>query len=226
MQPVQQRIRRLATVTLIAGALWAQASYAVPITWTNWTSASTIAATGTLAGLTVSFFGNINPAAQTAGGINFWAFNPSTYTSATVDNGPPDSDIIRLTGGPGTGIQTLTFSAPVVNPVMAILSLGNASAPTTYFFSTPFDVLNSGVGFFGGSATALVELPGNVLQGTEGHGIIQFAGTLSAISWIIPFGEFWHGFQIGIAETAVPEPGMWSLLGLGFALLFFARRRR
>ena len=39
--------------------------------------------------------------AQTSGGTNYWV--PDAYTSAAVDNGPPDSDIIALNaGGPKT----------------------------------------------------------------------------------------------------------------------------
>ncbi len=207
----------------------APAAVAAPIAWTDWTTADTDSASGSVNGVAVAFSGALNPVAQTLGGTNFWAVNPATYTSVPeVDNGPPDSDIIRLTGGAAAGVQTLTFSQPLTNPVMAILSLGQPGFGVTYDFDAPFDVLNFGPGFFGNGP--LAELPGDVLEGREGHGIIQFIGTFSSISWTIPTAEFWHGFQVGVADGVdpepIPEPGATLLLAAGCALLFGARRRR
>jgi hypothetical protein len=216
---------------LAAGAFLASASAAMaaPVVWTDWTAADADSASGSVNGVSVTFTGALNPAAQVAGGTNYWATNPATYTAPpVVDNGPPDSDIIRLTGGAAAGVQTLTFAAPLINPVMAILSLGQAGAPVVYDFDAAFDILSNGPGFFG--AGPLTELPGDMLEGREGHGLIQFAGTLSSISWTIPNGEFWHGFTIGVAgaagPTPTPEPEAALLLATGCALLLVARSRR
>jgi len=203
----------------------AQSAFGGVVSWVDWTSANATSATGTAAGITVGFTGAINPPAQTAGGTNYWAVNASIYTDpGNVDNPPPDSDIIRLIGGTAAGTQTLTFSSPVTNPVMAILSLGQPSVQVDYLFDTPFDVLNQGVGFWGG--VSLTEEAGNVLRGFEGHGLIQFQGTVSSISWTVPLPENWHGFQVGILSTAVPEPATLALLGLALAGFGFARRRK
>jgi hypothetical protein len=104
------------------------------------------------------------------------------------------------------------------------MSLGQPGFAVTYVFGDePFDVLNSGAGFWGGNpGGSLFEDPGNVLRGIEGHGIIQFNGTFSSISWTIPTAEGWHGFQVGI-PTQAPEPGTLALLGS--ALAAFALRR-
>ena len=88
--------------------------------------------------------------------------------------------------------------------------MGRAQFPVHYDFDTPFDVLSSGPGYWGGPGT-LTELPGNVLEGVEGHGVIQFHGTIETLSWTIPETEVWHGFTIG--ET--PEPSSMVLLVLG-----------
>jgi hypothetical protein len=220
---------RFAVITFAALTAAPVVAAAAPIIWTDWTSANTTTAAGTLGGINVGFAGNISPAAQTAGGTNYWAVNPAIYTSVPqVDNPPPDSDIIRLTGGTATGVQTITFSQPVTNPVMAILSLGQPGFPVTYVFGDEnFSVLNSGAGFFGGNpAGSLFEDAGNILRGIEGHGIIQFQGTFTSITWTIPTAENWHGFQIGAPVAAqVPEPATMLLMGGAFAAGAFRARR-
>lgn len=212
-----------ATLTLANGA------HAAPLTWTDWTSANTTTAAGTLGSITVGFIGAINPAAQANGGFNYWNTNPSIYTPTGAENAPGDSDIIRLTGGTSAGTQTITFSQAVVNPIMAILSMGQTGVVVDYAFDTPFDILNQGVGHFGGGPNALTEEAGDVLRGREGHGLIQFQGTVTSISWTIPNAEFWHGFQIGyvdaeqMAPIPIPASGILLLAALGG--LGLARRR-
>lgn len=211
---------------LLAGTL--QPAFGATVSWTDWTTATSGnpgSASGTIAlpgfgSFSVSYTGEIGPNAQTSGGINYWI--PATpYISAAVENAPPTSDIIRLTGGNAT-VNTITFSAPVVNPVMAILSLGQAGRAVSYNFNAPFDVLSFGPGYWG--AGTLTELPGNVLQGVEGHGTIQFLGTYSSISWTTPTSEFWHGFTVGTASV-VPLPGAVYLLGSGLLALIGISRR-
>ena len=224
------RLVALSSVLAMAfGLVCPGASWAVPVTWVDWTSANATSASGTAGGVDVTFSGVLNPAAQTAGGTFFWGTNSAIYTSPPIaDNPPPDPDIIRLTGGTEAGTQTITFSEPVTNPVMAILSLGQSSLLVTYDFGDEdFTVLNFGPGFFGGPGN-LTELAGNVLQGVEGHGLIQFNGTFTSITWTIPTAEFWHGFQIGLLEpsTAVPTPAALLLLGAGLIGLGVRSRLR
>jgi|GEM_PF-618138 len=137
-------------------------------------------------------------------GTNYWI--PSTpYISSEVENAPPDPDILRLSGGDNE-TYTVTLSEPIKDPIMAIVSLGQVSATITYNFDAPFTIVSQGVGYYGGGATALVQLPDNVLQGSEGHGTIQFLGTFSTFSWTVPKPEAWHGFTFGIRTTERLEP--------------------
>jgi MYXO-CTERM domain-containing protein len=144
---------------------------------------------------TGSFYG-----AQVGGtGTNYWT-PASTYQSSQVENAPPTSDIIQLAGGQNE-TYTVRLSQPIVDPIMAIVSLGAGGAPTTYNFNSPFTIVSQGTDMWGGSSTALTQLPNNVLQGEEGSGIIQFIGTYAQFSWTVPTPETWHGFTFGVLTS-------------------------
>ncbi len=206
------------------------------IAWANWTSATagnpgSAAGTITVSGsspISITYNGEIFFAQTNGVGTDFY-IPPNPYTSATVPNAPPDSDIIALIGGNNT-VNTLTFSEPVVNPVIAIVSLGDPSDPIFYNFSAPFTILSDGPGWWGGPGTLLTQ-PNNVLEGIEGDGTIQFNGTFSSISWTVPDAENWHGFTVGIqglGSLSVPEPGNIALLAVSglSGMGFFLRHRR
>ena len=237
-------MKKSIALTILALLIPATAQ-AVPYHYVDWTAADV--AGGTASGtitlpdtstVTVTFEA-INPDntpgqlyfAQTDGtGTDFW--NPSApYISTEVDNAPPDTDIVALVGGVNQTYR-VTLSEAIRDPIMAIVSLGSGGTPTTYDFDSPFDIVSQGVGFWGGSATALSEQPGDILYGAEGHGTIQFIGTFTTFTWVVPTPETWHGFTFGIRTTEAieptpaPEPGMLGILGLGLAALGLARRRR
>ena len=221
MISTKKRVSILMGLALGFSVMITTPSHAVQYIWTDWTTAGATSATGTLGGVNVNFSGTLNPTAQLGalGDINYWTSspsNPATYTSAEVGNGPVTSDIIRLNGG----VATLTFLTPVDNPVLAILSLGRSGVPVDYDFDKPFTILNVGQGYWGNGT--LTSETGDVLRGREGHGIIQFLGPVSSISWTIPIAENWHGFTVG---TAVPEPASLMLLGAGLAGIGIWRRR-
>jgi len=137
-------------------------------------------------------------------GTNYW--NPiDPYISPEVQNGPPGTDIIQLSGGKSE-VYTVTLSEPIEDPILAIVDLGSAAQPITYDFDSPFTIVSQGKGYFGGGPNALVQLPNNVLQGASGHGTIQFLGTFSTLSWTVPIPETWHGFTFGIRTTLRMEP--------------------
>ncbi len=172
--------------------------------WTDWQTANK-GNPGTAHGIiglstqnvSVDYSGEI-AFAQVSGGTNYWV--PSApYLSSVVLNPPATSDIIALAGGNST-VNTIKFAQPITNPVMAIASLGSAAAGIVarYQFDANFDILSQGAGYWGNGT--LTKLSGNVLQGLEGHGVIQFQGTFTSISWTAPVYENWHGFTIGLVD--------------------------
>lgn len=148
---------------------------------------------------------------------------PSPYTNALVANAPLSKDIIALAGQTNAPLtNTITFSAPVVNPIMDIVSLGQQGQSSNYDFNTPFTILSQGAGYFGGTGTSLSNPFGNRLTGFEGNGVIQFTGTYTSISFVASPAEYWGGFNVGV--QAVPEPT--TFLAVSAGLLVLARRRK
>jgi hypothetical protein len=227
----------------LAACLFAAAanSHAATYHYVDWTAANPAAGTASgvitlpnLSTVTVNFEA-INPNgsagtfffAQTNGtGSDYW--NPSApYISPQVENRPPGTDILALVGGQNQTYK-VTLSEAIKDPIMAIVSLGQPGVPTTYDFDVPFTIVSQGAGYWGGNATSLSQLPGDILRGTEGHGTIQFIGTFSTFTWQVPTPESWHGFTFGIRTTEAIEPtpngvpdggGTLGLMSLALVLL-------
>jgi hypothetical protein len=211
----------------IASALPASAD---TIAWTNWTSVtpgSPGTGTGTIGSITVTYSG------QTSALLNDYpSWTPtSSYIGGVVGNAPPAANnSIQLEGGV-TYTESITFSSPVVDPILAIWSLGAAGTPASFDFtaSEPFTVVAGGPSAeYGGSS---ITTSGNNIDGSEGNGVVQFNGTFSTITFTTPGYEDYYAFTVGEDATLtsgtspVPEPGTLSLLGLGLSALPFARRK-
>lgn len=191
------------------------------IRYVDWTAA-TFGPSGAVGGsivltnlstVQVTYTGQVSPFTQVDGGTYYWA--PSTpYLNSVIPDAPPSADIVALVGGVATLTNLVTFSEPVQDPVMLIVSLGQSGVPVKYEFTLPFEILSQGDGFFGGGP--FFELDNNVLEGEEGHGAIRFPGLVSSIGWTVPNAENWHGFTIGVPDqelaTRVPDIGSTLML--------------
>jgi PEP-CTERM motif len=211
------------------------AASATTISYATWTSgvvsATAGSATGTIPGLGIS----VNYSGEMEGLTYPVQWTPvSSYTGGTVGNAPPTgtNDAIDLIGG-GTVVDTITFGAPVTNPILAIWSLGQPgnTARFTFVGSPSFTIEGGGPStqFGGASIFAGGTCPANSVCGAEGNGVVQLNGTFTQISWTNPVNENFYAFTVGatsLATTAVPEPASLFLLGGGLAGAAVRRRRR
>ena len=178
--------------------------------------------------ISVSYGGNVVADSQinNTGTYYYTAYNGghNYYINSQVSNAPANTDIIALSGQSANFItNTITFSAPVTNPIMDIVSLGSPAQISNYDFNTPFTILSQGPGYWGSGS--LWNPSGNRLTGMEGDGVIMFTGTYTSISFTASPYEYWSGFNVGVlAQPAVPEP--MSLLGLGLGAAVLLRRRK
>ena len=130
----------------------------------------------------------------------------SPFISTEVSNRPTGTDIIQLANA---GRQIITFSEPVTNPVLAIVSVNSNS----YVFDHDWEVLSmsgengAGRGYWGtGSVSKTIDNSGpqtKYIMHTTGepHGVLILKGTMSTFSFDATNYEAWNGFTIGIKGT-------------------------
>ena len=204
----------------------ASAAQAATVSWTDWTNTSAAASqvfgdldiNGAHVGVT---FTGAYAFAQTTGGTNYWS-PAAPYLSSLAGNAPPASDIIALSTG---GTATITFSQPVVDPLIALVSWNGNIVD----FGVPIEVLSYGSGYWGNGTPVLNPTSTGFFGNGEVHGVIRLPGTYSSVTFTHTT-ENWHGFTVGAIGqgngNAVPEPGSVALISLALFTLGATLRRR
>ncbi|MEH2492929.1 hypothetical protein V1280_008868 [Bradyrhizobium sp. AZCC 2230] len=203
------------------------AANAATVVWTNWTSGTTSptagSATGTMGSVTVTYSGENDC-------LNCYVSNwspASTWQGGPVSNAPPGNSSIQLQGGGNpTVLDTITFSTAVLNPVLAIVSLGQNGIDASFHFDPTLTFTLAGGGPSSAWGGTSLSSSGNVVSGIEGNGLVLFSGLITSISWTNPTFENYYAITVG-QVGAVPEPSTWAMMILGFAGVgFMAYRRR
>ena len=208
----------LCTIVLSAFVLVFAAAANATVSWTDWTSATSTTAQGTLTiGATAVGVTYSGPplAAQLDNIGTYYYTNASTYQP----NPPPTAGIIELNNA---GTSTITFSQAVTNPVIALVSWNGAVVN----FGVPITFLSYGPSYWGSGSPTLIAGGTGFIGNGELHGVVEVPGTFTSITFTDTVSENWHGLTVGAAGLApVPIPGALLLFGPGLVGLAAIRRR-
>lgn len=199
------------------------ANAALPtVSWTDWTGNATGTFIQNSSTVNVTYTGQWNWIDTDA---NIFNQVSTSFTSANVTNTPGGHNTIAMVGGQD-GVNTISFSQAVINPVIALWSVGQWGVPVSFNFlnSPTFSVTSQGAGHWGGGS--LVQ-SGYSVTGFEGNGLLEFKGSYNSISFTTPNYENYYGITVGAFTTApVPEPSTNGMLLLGLGLLGIIGYRR
>ena len=199
----------LAMLTNITWNVAAQPGGFYQTSWVDWTSITIGNPGGSVSGtlnvgaatINVSYSGEVFNQTQTNGAGTDYYTPVNTYTNSVVQN-PPTNGMITLVGS--STADTVTFSSPVTNPVMAFVSLGSPGNYVDFNFNTAFNILSTGPGWWG-SGPVLTNLA-DTLYGAESDGVIQFIGTYTNLSWTVTgVDSYYSGFTLGVPNPTSPQ---------------------
>ena len=230
------RVRFVITLLTFAFVVSSTSASAAVISWATWTAGTTGATTGTAVGTLPGLGVGVSYLGEMRGFDDALNWLPaSSFTGGIVGNAPPsgpavDNDGIMLFGASGA-TNVVTFSTPVVDPILAIWSLGQPGITARFTFpaSQPFSIEGGGPNNeFGGSAIFVGgACPANSVCGIEGNGVVRLIGTYSSITWTNPAFEGYYAFTIGAPTPVVaPEPVSLLLFGTGLLAAGWQRHRR
>ncbi|QGZ40763.1 putative secreted protein with PEP-CTERM sorting signal [Pseudoduganella flava] len=195
-------------------------AYAAQVDWVQWNSTGSA---GSFSQGGVSIGVTANAQLKGVDYTDYYSAFPGTYLSAAVSNGPGTDGVLQFTGG-SSAVHHISFSQAVVNPYIAIISLGQASEQASFDFVDVGNIslISSGPGNWG---NGMLRVEGGSVIGEEGSGVIRLSGTFTDLYFTTPVYEDWYGMTVGVA-AAVPEPGTWGMLAAGGAVLGLMGRRR
>lgn len=209
--------------------------------WANWSNAACgVSASGSFGSTTVTYTGGFNAMQKADGsdvcnsisqsggkGNNYWTVD-GTNNSGAYAVTPDNVSFIQYSPAAS---GTITFSQAVIDPYIALISVGQPNLQTTLTFSDPFTIISRNntlgtMGYWDAAPDVNSFVSGNTIVSTEFSGLIQFKGTFNSLT-IATTGENWHGFTVG-AVSVVPEPTSVALMAFGLVGLgvVVARRKR
>lgn len=159
----------------------APAASAATSTWTTWTSATVGnlgPAEGTAGAIGLSYTGHVYGLGTVLGagdksvGFGTPSSPASTFADGThVANAPIDGNMIGLTDG-DNDVNTILFSQAVVNPVMAVFSLGGLNAAEFAFIGATPVIRSGGLATPHGRACRAAAVPAPAALAMPGFGAI------------------------------------------------------
>jgi hypothetical protein len=215
-------------LVLIIGALLIAPVQAAPLdtaSWTSWTSSTNGSFTQDSNVINVTYTGDTF-------GVNYDSqlYNvPASFTDSEVTNTPGTNGTLLMTGGTSQ-INGFHFSQAVVDPLISLVSVGQAGVPVSFNFldNVVFSILSQGAGNWG---NGLLTQNGTSVTGWEGNGLLQFHGTYTDILFTTPNYEFYYGATVGaladiaVPAASIPEPATYALILTGLAIVGWTRLR-
>lgn len=147
-------------------------------------------------------------------------FNSSSFTPASANTDV--LSVIRLVGA-STATLTVSFDAPIIDPVLHISSMDRTRydlSPTT----TDLTLLSQSNGLQLSAAGILTDD-----DNADGEGSIRFNGTFTTLTMNLDqfvAASDGMGLQFSGTAAAVPEPTSFAMLGFAACGLVVRRRRR